>query len=126
MNNWFCVSVCRNVLISIETDFFSFCRFKPTALFGLAPELTPVYRHILHVYKIKHNTSFGEYYNKSHKFSSESHLYGFQGYNSGVVLINFKAQRKSTEFSTLIKNDSVYKLTSKYKWVHINVSNLIF
>lgn len=89
--------------------------FKPTALFGLAPELTPVYRHILHMYKAKHNTTFGEFYHKDVITNSSAHPKGFQGYNSGVVLINFKQQRISKEFPTLIKNETVYKMISKYR-----------
>lgn len=97
--------------ILIFTFFFS---FKSNALFGLAPELTPVYRHILHTYKTKHNTTFGEFYHKD-SLTNSSHPKGFQGYNSGVVLINFDAQRKSKDFPLIIKNETVYNLTSKYR-----------
>ncbi|VEN38612.1 unnamed protein product [Callosobruchus maculatus] len=90
--------------------------FKPTALFGLAPELTPVYRHILHMYKAKHNTTFGDYYNTDAPTSNSIHPKGFQGYNSGVVLINLKAQRNSTEFPMIITNETVYRMTSKYRF----------
>lgn len=88
--------------------------FKTSAIFGLAPELTPVYRHILHMYKAKHNTTFGEYYHQDN-ISTSVHPNGFQGYNSGVVLINFDAQRKSKEFPIIIKNETVNNLTSKYR-----------
>lgn len=90
-------------------------RFKPTALFGLAPELTPVYRHILHMYKAKHNTTFGEYYHQQN-ISNTTHPRGFQGYNSGVVLINLKAQRNSTEFPKVIMKATVHQMTSKYRF----------
>lgn len=66
------------------------------------------------MYKAKHNTTFGEYYRKDN-ISMTVHPKGFQGYNSGVVLINFDAQRKSKEFPMIIKNDTVYNLTSKYR-----------
>nr|CAI5820045.1 unnamed protein product [Callosobruchus analis] len=90
--------------------------FKPTALFGLAPELTPVYRHILHMYKAKHNTTFGDYYKSDALKSKSIHPKGFQGYNSGVVLINLKAQRNSTEFPMIITNGTVNRMTSKYRF----------
>lgn len=95
-------------------NVYFFFSFKPTAVFGLAPELTPVYRHILHMYKAKHNTTFGEFYHKDN-ISNSVHPKGFQGYNSGVVLINFKAQRHSKDFPIIIKNETVYNLTTKYR-----------
>ncbi|KAJ8917524.1 hypothetical protein NQ315_005573 [Exocentrus adspersus] len=95
--------------------FKEFDKFKSTALFGLAPELTPVYRHILHMYKAKHNTTFGDYYHQQN-ISNATHPRGFQGYNSGVVLIRLKAQRNSTEFLKVINNSSVLEMTSKYKF----------
>ncbi|XP_063901879.1 xyloside xylosyltransferase 1 isoform X3 [Zophobas morio] len=35
----------------IRLLFEEFSRFKTTALYGLAPELTPVYKHVLQIYK---------------------------------------------------------------------------
>uniref|UniRef100_A0A6P7GN63 Xyloside xylosyltransferase 1 n=1 Tax=Diabrotica virgifera virgifera TaxID=50390 RepID=A0A6P7GN63_DIAVI len=99
----------------ISLLFNEFDRFKPGALFGLAPELTPVYRHILHMYKAKHNTTFGEYYHDNN-ISNDVHPRGFQGYNSGVVLINLAAQRKSLEFPKVISNGTVQAMTSKYRF----------
>lgn len=94
----------------------SIFRFKPTALFGLAPELTTVYRHILHIYKRTHKTSFGEFYHQ-HPISYQSvHPRGFQGYNSGVVLINFELLRESGEFRLLITKENVRNITEKYKF----------
>lgn len=104
------VKYIKNLYCTIICFHFS---FKSTALFGLAPELTPVYRHILHTYKAKHNTTFGEFYHNDN-IANTTHPKGFQGYNSGVVLLNFKAQRKSKDFSIVIKNETVYNLTSKY------------
>lgn len=66
------------------------------------------------MYKAKHKTTFGEFYHKDN-ISSTVHPKGFQGYNSGVVLLNFNAQRKSLEFPKIIANETVYNLTSKYR-----------
>ncbi|XP_057663450.1 xyloside xylosyltransferase 1 isoform X1 [Diorhabda carinulata] len=99
----------------ISLLFNEFDNFKSTALFGLAPELTPVYLHVLHMYKAKHNTTFGDYY-RVNNISNDVHPRGFQGYNSGVVLINLAAQRKSLEFSKIISNASVQTMTSKYRY----------
>ncbi|CAG9813914.1 unnamed protein product [Phaedon cochleariae] len=96
--------------------FNQFSNFKPSALFGLAPELTPVYRHILHMYKAKHNTTFGDFYHDSNILSKSIHPRGFQGYNSGVVLINLRAQRNSTEFLEIISNSTVQRMTAKYRF----------
>ncbi|GJQ78856.1 hypothetical protein Trydic_g8648 [Trypoxylus dichotomus] len=54
------------------------------ALFGLAPELTPVYRHVLYNYKLQHNTSLGDYYH-DYNITMGAHPRGFQGYNSGIA-----------------------------------------
>ncbi|CAG9768379.1 unnamed protein product [Ceutorhynchus assimilis] len=97
--------------------FEEFQWFKSTAFFGLAPELTPVYKHILHMYKRKHKTTFGEFYHQRPLSpSSPNHPKGFQGYNSGVVLVDFEKQRNSTEFSKIITKESVINMTEKYKF----------
>ncbi|CAG9859498.1 unnamed protein product [Phyllotreta striolata] len=100
----------------ISLLFDEFAKFKSSALFGLAPELTPVYRHILHAYKSKHNTTFGEFYHDGGNSSNQSHPNGFQGYNTGVVLINLGAQRKSLEFPKVVSNESVQAMTTKYRF----------
>ncbi|KAJ3655311.1 hypothetical protein Zmor_014446 [Zophobas morio] len=100
----------------IRLLFEEFSRFKTTALYGLAPELTPVYKHVLQIYKSKHNSTFGEYYHLKNITSHMPHPKGFQGYNSGVVLINLSAIRNSKEYSVIIKNETVTSLTAKYKF----------
>lgn len=45
-----------------------------------------------------------------------SHPRGFQGYNSGVVLLNLNAIRKSVEYSRILQKDTVQSLTNKYKF----------
>ncbi|KAL3281059.1 hypothetical protein HHI36_004283 [Cryptolaemus montrouzieri] len=96
--------------------FDEFKKFKSTALFGLAPELSPVYRHVLRHYRAKHNTTtFGDYYhwNKT-RAPNAPHSNGFQGYNSGVVLFNLEAIRNSEEFTLLLIKESLENLTEKY------------
>ncbi|XP_044268502.1 xyloside xylosyltransferase 1 isoform X1 [Tribolium madens] len=100
----------------IRLVFEEFDKFKPSALYGLAPELTPVYRHVLQSYKVKKNSTFGEYYHSTAISRNMQHPRGFQGYNSGVVLINLDAIRKSKEYSKIIRNETVQYLTSKYKF----------
>ncbi|XP_030761365.1 xyloside xylosyltransferase 1-like [Sitophilus oryzae] len=95
--------------------FDEFDRFKPTALYGLAPELTPVYRHILHMYKLKHNTTFGDYY-CDNSITEGIHPHGFQGYNSGVVLIDFEKQRESKQYLQMISRESIKNMTEKYRF----------
>ncbi|XP_022914939.1 xyloside xylosyltransferase 1 isoform X2 [Onthophagus taurus] len=86
--------------------FNEFKNFNESTLYGLAPELTPVYRHVLYSYKLKHNTRLGDSYPN-----------GFQGYNSGVILINLSAIRKSNEYrQKVLSTEFVSTLTSKYNF----------
>ncbi|XP_066138413.1 xyloside xylosyltransferase 1 [Euwallacea fornicatus] len=100
----------------IKLLFEEFDRFKSSAIFGLAPELTPVYRHILHMYKKKHKTTFGDFYRAQTVTLNEIHPNGFQGYNSGVVLIFLDKQRLSKDFSHIISKENVLNMTEKYKF----------
>ncbi|XP_050306880.1 xyloside xylosyltransferase 1-like [Anthonomus grandis grandis] len=96
--------------------FEQFNSFKPTALFGLAPELSPVYRHILHMYKLKHKTTFGDFYHQRPISPYKTHPQGFQGYNSGVVMINFVKLRTSKEFPKVISKLNIINMTEKYRF----------
>lgn len=88
--------------------------FKESELFGLAPEQSPVYRHVLYMYRAKHNTTFGDYYHENFTINTTHHPKGFQGYNSGVILFNLNAIRKSKIFPQLLTNTTVTSLTEKY------------
>ncbi|KZC08816.1 PREDICTED: xyloside xylosyltransferase 1 [Dufourea novaeangliae] len=89
----------------VKELFEEFNSFGGQALFGLAPELTPVYRHVLYLYRNKHpNTSFGE--------PSKSN--GYPGYNSGVVLFNLDRLRNSSIYDRIVKKESVQAMTEKY------------
>ncbi|XP_037817304.1 xyloside xylosyltransferase 1 [Lucilia sericata] len=114
--------------------FNEFDRFSPDHLYGLAPELTPVYRHILYRYRANYpNTDFGspfymstsemhnmvseESQHTQHKLrKSERHSlrHGYPGLNSGVVLLHLKRIRKSQVYHQQLHDSEVRKLTSKY------------
>lgn len=85
--------------------FEEFETFGSRALFGLAPELTPVYRHVLYLYRNRHpHTSFGE------PASSN----GYPGFNSGMVLFNLDRLRNSSVYDTIVTKERVDAMTEKY------------
>ena len=89
----------------IKELFREFDRFGSQALFGLAPELTPVYRHVLYLYRNKHpNTLFGE----------PARSGGYPGFNSGVVLFNLDRLRNSSVYNRIVGQESVDAMTEKY------------
>ncbi|XP_014231341.1 xyloside xylosyltransferase 1 [Trichogramma pretiosum] len=91
--------------VDIKLLFEEFHNFGKDALFGLGPELTPVYRHVLYIYRNKNpKTNFGE----------PSYLGGYAGYNSGVILFNLKRLRESLEYDQIVGRDSVEHLVKKY------------
>ena len=67
-----------------------FERFATNNVIGMTQEQSPVYRHLLSVYRRKHpNTTFG----------SPPSEGGFTGYNSGVVLVDINKLRESQVIS---------------------------
>ncbi|KAL2711461.1 xyloside xylosyltransferase 1 [Vespula squamosa] len=89
----------------VKELFKEFDNFGEEALFGLAPELTPVYRHVLYLYRSKHaKTAYGE----------PTHSGGFPGFNSGMVLFNLERLRKSSLYEQIVSKDSVDAMTNKY------------
>ncbi|XP_017882690.1 xyloside xylosyltransferase 1 [Ceratina calcarata] len=89
----------------IKLLFEEFKAFGNHALFGLAPELTPVYRHVLYLYRNKHpETKFGE----------PPTSRGYPGYNSGMVLFNLDRIRNSSVYDEIVKKESVDAITEKY------------
>ncbi|XP_063222680.1 xyloside xylosyltransferase 1 isoform X3 [Bacillus rossius redtenbacheri] len=93
------------LLADVAELFRHFDSFNNTTLFGVAPELTPVYRHVLYVYRSKHkNTRFGEPFSKG----------GFPGINSGVMLLHLDHMRNSQKYNELLKPASVDELAAKY------------
>jgi lipopolysaccharide biosynthesis glycosyltransferase len=95
---------------NIEELFQEFDRFGPSTLFGLAPELTPVYRHVLYLYRSHHkDTRFGE--------PQSSHDdQGFPGLNSGVILFRLDRMRKNSLYNRLLEANAVTSLTNKYSF----------
>ncbi|XP_071579115.1 xyloside xylosyltransferase 1 isoform X2 [Temnothorax nylanderi] len=89
----------------VKDLFEEFNKFGKEALFGLAPELTPVYRHVLYLYRNKHPTTM---------FGEPQHKGGYPGYNSGMVLFNLERLRKSLEYNEIVNKDSVNAMTEKY------------
>lgn len=99
------------------SNFGFFCRFSSDNLFGLAPELTPVYRHILYKYRAKNpNTNFGNPYYPSIKHTKKKHTikHGYPGLNSGVVLMDFEKIRKSKLYNENLNSENVMRLAHKY------------
>lgn len=93
--------------IDVKLLFKEFQNFGKDALFGLAPELTPVYRHVLHVYRSKNpKTVFGE----------PQYMGGYPGYNSGIILLNLKNLRESLEYDQIVSTDSVEHMVEKYEF----------
>ncbi|KAF7987414.1 hypothetical protein HCN44_003176 [Aphidius gifuensis] len=91
----------------IKLLFDEFNNFGDDSLFGLAPELTPVYRHILYLYRSKNSaTLFGEPYSSG----------GYPGYNSGVVLFHLERLRNSLEYDQIVSEDMVHHMTEKYSF----------
>ncbi|XP_011499649.1 PREDICTED: xyloside xylosyltransferase 1 [Ceratosolen solmsi marchali] len=93
--------------IDIKELFKEFDSFGKEALFGLGPELTPVYRHVLYIYRSK---------NPKTKFGEPGYLGGYPGYNSGVVLLNLKRLRESLEYDQIVSQDSVEHMVDKYNF----------
>ena len=103
------------IFIDIDTDFRDdidklsrhFDQFDSQQLMGLAPELSPVYRHILYLYRNKHKmTLLGEPKGR-----------GFPGFNSGIVLMKLNKLRQSELFKSLMTNStSLQQLVSKYSF----------
>ncbi|XP_058808903.1 xyloside xylosyltransferase 1 [Phymastichus coffea] len=92
---------------NIKELFKEFDHFNKDALFGLGPELSPVYRHVLFLYRSKNpKTIFGE----------PGYLGGYPGYNSGVILIHLKRLRESLEYDQIVGRDSVEHLVEKYEF----------
>ncbi|XP_061396821.1 xyloside xylosyltransferase 1 [Musca vetustissima] len=100
--------------------FNEFERFSADHLFGLAPELTPVYRHILYRYRANYpQTDFGSpfYLPPSHQELQQQHSsgkHGYPGLNSGVVLLHLQRIRKSPLYHHQLQDVQVRKLTTKY------------
>ncbi|XP_020294117.1 xyloside xylosyltransferase 1 [Pseudomyrmex gracilis] len=91
----------------VKDLFQEFHNFGKEALFGLASELTPVYRHVLYLYRSKHPTTM---------FGEPRHKGGYPGYNSGMVLFNLERLRNSRIYNETVSKKSVDAMTKKYNF----------
>lgn len=107
-------SVDRLTFVDVDTEFRDgleklvayFDDFDNDQLLGLAPELSPVYRHILYLYRHRHKSTL----------LGEPKGQGFPGYNSGVVLMKLSKIRQSSLFESLLTNSTLSSLTTKYSF----------
>lgn len=106
--------------------FEEFEKFLPENLFGLSPELTPVYRHILYRYRANYpNTNFGSSYypssaaliaNQNHHKHNKHIKHGYPGLNSGVVMLQLRKIRQSLLYQENLKEVNVRKMANKYSF----------
>ncbi|KAL1404160.1 hypothetical protein pipiens_019037 [Culex pipiens pipiens] len=116
---------------SVKELFDQFDHFGPEHLFGLAPELTPVYLHILYKYRAQNShTLFGTpyYLNKTttttignsiggfFSRTAKKTKHGYPGLNSGVVMLQLDRIRQSRLYEEIIKPDSVKNIVEKYSF----------
>lgn len=84
--------------------FEEFDRFGKDNLIGLGPELQPVYRHVLTIYRDGHpGTRLGS-----------PRPEGFQGFNAGATLLDLGKLRKSDVFNHALEPQAVAALVEKY------------
>jgi len=85
--------------------------FTNTQLFGLAPELSPVYHHILWKWR--------NY--KGDKYKTQPYT-NMNGLNSGVILSYLERIRKSAEYDRLISPEWISGVVQKYLFkVSVNI-----
>lgn len=82
-------------------------RFSEGAVLGIAPELSPVYQHILYQFRSKH---------KHTHLGSAFSMGGFPGVNSGVLLLDFDRIRASDEYNQLLTPSAVKLMVDKYSF----------
>lgn len=102
----------------VKLLFEQFRKFSSENLFGLAPELTPVYRHILYKYRATYpKSNFGNpYYPPAASSRRKVQKLGYPGLNSGVVMLQFDRIRSSKLYAESLKFDNVKHLTDKYSF----------
>ncbi|XP_045128346.1 xyloside xylosyltransferase 1-like isoform X2 [Portunus trituberculatus] len=84
-----------------------FERFTPSNVMGMTQEQSPVYRHLLSVYRRTHpNTTLG----------SPPSEGGFTGFNSGVVLIDINKLRESQIIKSYQKRPKLVERTQHYSF----------
>ncbi|CAL4061057.1 unnamed protein product, partial [Meganyctiphanes norvegica] len=84
-----------------------FDRFSSTHIMGLAHEQSPVYRHLLSLYRNKHpDTLLGGPVKDG----------GFPGYNSGVMLIDIPKLQESTVLKKYLSRSKLTEKTNEYNF----------
>ncbi|XP_058053458.1 xyloside xylosyltransferase 1 [Anopheles bellator] len=111
---------------SVKELFDQFESFSPDQMFGLAPELTPVYRHVLSRYRLNNpHTLFGSpyYLDKPLRAAAPSGgvgdkrtRHGYPGLNSGVVMLHLDRIRRSRLYEEIIKESTVKSMAEKYSF----------
>lgn len=93
----------KNVLENIFKSYLYYCSFTKTQLFGLAPELSPVYHHILWKWRNYKGVKF--------KMQRSKNL---NGLNSGVIMSYLERIRKSSDYNRLISPEWISSVVQKY------------
>ncbi|XP_052870785.1 xyloside xylosyltransferase 1 [Anopheles cruzii] len=106
---------------SVKELFDQFESFSPDQMFGLAPELTPVYRHVLSRYRLNNpHTLFGSpYYLEKPPLGGmgdKRTRHGYPGLNSGVVMLHLDRIRRSRLYEEIIKESTVKSMAEKYSF----------
>ncbi|XP_054271145.1 xyloside xylosyltransferase 1 [Macrosteles quadrilineatus] len=101
------LDVDTKVVADIALLFHEFNRFGKRAVLGIAPELSPVYHHILYLYRNHHKHS---------RLGAPLSTGGFPGVNSGVLLLDFQRLRLSDEYNQLLNPDAVKQMVDKYSF----------
>ncbi|CAA9994074.1 unnamed protein product [Nesidiocoris tenuis] len=92
------------IFLESNTLIFNY-RFETDAVLGAAPELTPVYHHILYTYRNSH---------KDTKMGSPFSEGGFPGVNSGVLLLDLEKMRRSVIYQGLLIPGEIDKLAQEF------------
>lgn len=103
------------VLIDVDTYlktdivelFNEFNKFSNSSLIGIAPELSPVYHHILYRFRQQ---------NKGTKLGMPLSEGGFPGVNSGVLILDLDRLRASPVYEKLLSKEALENLTKKYSF----------
>ncbi|KAJ6633230.1 hypothetical protein lerEdw1_014536 [Lerista edwardsae] len=89
---------------NIRELFEEFDHFQEGAVIGIAREMQPVYRHVFWQYRQEHpGTRVGE-----------PPPEGLPGFNSGVLLLDLEAMRRSALYNRLLEPEAVQGLADKF------------
>ncbi|XP_019388097.1 PREDICTED: xyloside xylosyltransferase 1 [Crocodylus porosus] len=89
---------------NIRDLFEEFDKFPPGAVIGIAQEMQPVYRHTFWQYRRENpQTKVGD-----------PPPDGLPGFNSGVLLLDLEAMRRSPLYNRLLEPAALQELTEKY------------